>query len=105
MRDARPVRGGVRSQRLLPHEKNFSSALSENLPLEFLGCESLPLTKFDESPFDEYRTFEASVTAEYDAETVIERELVLRLVNLLWRLRRAGAIETGLMQIQGESAQ
>jgi hypothetical protein len=54
---------------------------------------------------DDYTAFEASVTAEYDAETVIERELVLRLASLLWRLRRAGAIETGLMQIQGESAQ
>src|ERR1700761_9141418 len=52
---------------------------------------------------DDYKAFEASVTAEYDAETVIERELVLRLSSLLWRLRRAGAIETGLMQIQGDT--
>src|ERR1700753_1728283 len=49
---------------------------------------------------DDYKAFEASVTAEYDAETAIERELVLRLASLLWRLRRAGAIETGLMQIE-----
>jgi hypothetical protein len=54
---------------------------------------------------DDYKAFEASITAEYDAETVIERELVLRLVSLLWRLRRAGAIETGLMQLQGEMDQ
>ena len=54
---------------------------------------------------DDYRSFEASVTAEYEAETVIERELVLRLSGLLWRLRRAGAIETGLMQIEGQEAQ
>jgi hypothetical protein len=49
---------------------------------------------------DDYKACEASVTAEYDAETVIERELVLRLASLMWRLRRAGAIETGLMQIE-----
>ena len=30
----------------------------------------------------------------------VERELVLRLASLLWRLRRATAIETGLLQIQ-----
>jgi hypothetical protein len=33
------------------------------------------------------------------AQSVIERELVLRLAGLLWRLRRAGAIETGLFEI------
>lgn len=54
---------------------------------------------------DDYRSFEAAVTAEYEAETVIERELVLRLSGLLWRLRRAGAIETGLMRIEGQETQ
>src|ERR1700761_24805 len=53
---------------------------------------------------DDYRAFEALVTAEYNAETIIERELVLRLASLLWRLRRAGALETGLMQIQSDPA-
>jgi hypothetical protein len=33
---------------------------------------------------------------------VIELELVHRLASLLWRLRRANAIETGLFEIQGE---
>jgi hypothetical protein len=33
---------------------------------------------------------------------VIELALVHRLASLLWRLRRASAIETGLFQIQGE---
>jgi hypothetical protein len=32
------------------------------------------------------------------AETFVERELVVRLAGLLWRLRRATAIETGLLQ-------
>jgi hypothetical protein len=54
-----------------------------------------------EDPKD-YRAFEMSVTADFDAQTAVERELVLRLASLLWRLRRATAIETGLLQIQGE---
>ena len=32
----------------------------------------------------------------------MERELVLRLASLLWRLRRTTSIETGLMQIEGQ---
>jgi hypothetical protein len=42
------------------------------------------------------------VTADFDAQTAVERELVLRLASLLWRLRRATAIETGLLQIQSK---
>jgi hypothetical protein len=51
---------------------------------------------------EEYKTFELSVTSGFDAQTAVERELVLRLASLLWRLRRATAIETGLLQIQSE---
>jgi hypothetical protein len=47
----------------------------------------------------DYKAFELSVTADLDARTAVERELVLRLAGLLWRLRRATAIETGLLQI------
>ena len=50
----------------------------------------------------EYMAFELSGTADFDAQTAVERELVLRLASLLWRLRRAAAIETGLLQIQSE---
>ena len=49
---------------------------------------------------EDYKAFEASVTADYDAQTAVERELVLRLASLLWRLRRATSIETGLLQSQ-----
>ena len=45
---------------------------------------------------EDYRAFEAAVIADYDAQTAVERELVLRLASLLWRLRRATAIETDL---------
>src|SRR5712675_1993894 len=51
---------------------------------------------------DDYRAFEAAIIADYDAETAVERELVLRLASLLWRLRRATAIETELFRIQAE---
>jgi hypothetical protein len=43
-----------------------------------------------------------SVIADYNARTAVERELVLRLASLLWRIRRATAIETDLLQIQAE---
>src|SRR5579863_6038961 len=39
---------------------------------------------------------------DYDARKTIERELVLRLASLLWRLRRATAIESGLFTIQAK---
>ena len=51
---------------------------------------------------EDYKAFELSVTADFDAQTAVERELVLRLASLLWRLRRATAIETGLLQIQSD---
>jgi hypothetical protein len=54
---------------------------------------------------DDYRAFEQAVTADYDAETAVERELILRLASLLWRLRRATSIETGLLQIEEEILQ
>ena len=50
----------------------------------------------------DYQAFEAAVIADYDARTAVERELVLRLASLLWRIRRATAIETDLLQIQAE---
>ena len=51
---------------------------------------------------ENYRAFEAAVIADYEAQTAVERELVLRLASLLWRLRRATAIETDLLRIQAE---
>jgi hypothetical protein len=49
---------------------------------------------------EDYRAFEMTVTADYEAQSAVERELVLRLASLLWRLRRATAIESGLFKIQ-----
>jgi hypothetical protein len=50
----------------------------------------------------DYQAFEAAIIADYDARTAVERELVLRLASLLWRIRRATAIEADLLQIQAE---
>jgi hypothetical protein len=49
---------------------------------------------------EDYVAFEMAVTADYDAQSAVERELVLRLASLLWRLRRATAIESGLFKLQ-----
>jgi hypothetical protein len=51
---------------------------------------------------EDYAAFEIVVTADYDAQSAVERELVLRLASLLWRLRRATAIERGLFKIQAK---
>ncbi|MGA8692361.1 MAG: hypothetical protein WB689_00680 [Xanthobacteraceae bacterium] len=51
---------------------------------------------------EDYQAFEAAITADYDAQSAVERELVLRLASLLWRLRRATMMETGLFEIQAE---
>src|SRR6185437_5039788 len=51
---------------------------------------------------EDYVAFEMAITADYDAQSAAERELVLRLASLLWRLRRATAIESGLFKIQAK---
>src|ERR1700738_4055947 len=65
------------------------------------GLTAETVIKLLEDP-DDYQAFELAITADYDAETAVERELVLRLASLLWRLRRATSIETGLLQIRDE---
>ena len=51
---------------------------------------------------EDYHAFEAAITADYDAQSAVERELVLRLASILWRLRRATTMETGLFEIQAQ---
>ena len=51
---------------------------------------------------EDYKAFEAAVMADYDAQSAVERELVLRLASLLWRIRRATTMETGLFDIQAK---
>ena len=57
---------------------------------------------------EDYKAFEAAIIADHDAQSAVERELVLRLASLLWRLRRATTIETGLFEMAeylGETGQ
>ena len=51
---------------------------------------------------EDYKAFEAAIIADYDAQSAVERELVLQLASILWRLRRATIMETGLFEIQAE---
>jgi hypothetical protein len=51
---------------------------------------------------EDYKAFETAIIADYDAQSAVERELVLRLASLLWRLRRATTMETGLFEIQAD---
>src|SRR5215211_2939451 len=51
---------------------------------------------------EDYKAFEAAIITDYDAQSAVERELVLRLASLLWRIRRSTAMETGLFQIQAK---
>ena len=51
---------------------------------------------------EDYKAFEGAIIADYDAQSAVERELVLRLASLLWRLRRATTMETGLFEIQAD---
>jgi hypothetical protein len=49
-----------------------------------------------------YRAFERALVGSIDPRSVIELALAHRLASLMWRLRRASAIETGLFEMQGE---
>jgi len=51
---------------------------------------------------EDYKAFEGAITADYDAQSAVERELVLRLASILWRLRRATMMETALFEIEAE---
>ena len=51
---------------------------------------------------EDYKLFEEAIAAEYEAESAVERELVLRLASLLWRLRRASSIEATLFELAAE---
>src|SRR5262245_33111018 len=53
---------------------------------------------------DDYQAFEAAIISDYSAETAVERELVLRLASVLWRLRRATGIETAIFDSATEEA-
>ncbi len=51
---------------------------------------------------DEFRVFATQLASTYKATSPFHQELIHRLTTLLWRLRRAHAVETGLLNIQGK---
>src|SRR5262245_15477133 len=53
---------------------------------------------------EDYEAFEAAVISDYNAETAVERQLVLRLASTLWRLRRATSMETAIFDSATENA-
>jgi hypothetical protein len=50
----------------------------------------------------EFKSFKEQIVSAYQPASAIHQELVRRLVSVLWRLRRAHAVETGLLSIQSE---
>jgi hypothetical protein len=80
----------------------FSSAWAASHPY-WSSCSDPGIAVFGSlEDIDDYRGFEAAIIADYGTETAVERELVLRLASLLWRVRRATAIETNLLLTQAE---
>ncbi len=51
---------------------------------------------------EDYKAFESAIVADFKRLSTVEYVLVTRLASLLWRLRRATAVESGLWQIQAE---
>jgi hypothetical protein len=51
---------------------------------------------------EDYKAFETAIITDSVAQSAVERELVLRLASLLWRLRRATTMETGLFEFQAD---
>ena len=50
----------------------------------------------------EFRSFKEQIVSAYQPVSTIHQELIRRLVSVLWRLRRAHAVETGLLSIQSK---
>ncbi len=50
----------------------------------------------------EFRSFAKGIAEQYLPDTPLRRELVERLIAILWRLRRAHGVETGLLSVQGK---
>jgi hypothetical protein len=53
----------------------------------------------------DYRAFERTIKSDYSPQTAIESQLVSRLASLLWRLRRAVIVESGMLNMQAETIQ
>jgi hypothetical protein len=99
MSSVRQIEANRRNARLStgPVTEEGKTRSSQNALRHGLTAETV-ITALEDA--EDYAAFEKAVTADYDAQTAVERELVLRLASLLWRLRRATAIESGLFKVQ-----
>lgn len=52
--------------------------------------------------YEAYEAFQSAVVSDIAPQTTLEKAFAARLVSLLWRLRRATLMETGLLRIQRE---
>jgi len=82
-----------------PRTRNGKMNSRQNAVRHGLTAETVVLRIEDA---EDYNSFEAAIVLDYDAQSAVERELVLRLASLLWRLRRATAIETRLFELVSE---
>lgn len=82
-----------------PRTENGKRRSRRNAVRHGLSAETI-VDVFEDSA--DYDALEAAINADYRPRTNFELELVARLVSLLWRLRRAIAIESGLLNIQAE---
>jgi len=83
-----------------PKTKRGKQRTKQNALQHGLTAETV-VTVFENA--DDYRAFEALLLADHLPRTSIGQQLVARLASLLWRLRRATLIETGLFNIQGHN--
>jgi hypothetical protein len=97
LNDFRQADRGQPSQRLQKHRSHYGRRQAA-LPVQ---CgPPRPYRRAALEDAEDYKAFEAAIIADYDVQSAVERELVLRLASLLWRLRRATTMETGLFEIR-----
>ena len=83
-----------------PKSEEGKSRARQNAFRHGLTAETV-VTVFEDA--ETYARFEETVTADFDPQTAVEAQLVLRVASVIWRLRRALAIESGLFQIRGRA--
>ena len=72
---------------------------SQNAMIHGLTSRSVVAIFEDDQDFQE---FASEIRDSFSKPSTVEQELINRLIGLLWRLRRAQTVETGLMSIQGK---
>jgi hypothetical protein len=75
-------------------ERSRQNAMRHGLTAETV------ITAFERAA--DYQALETALFTDYQPASATEHQLISRLASVLWRLRRATSIETGLFQIEGE---